>query len=119
MRSYDGTLASLDPRPWLPDNGRLDLVHFPAFESVLRTGDPEQILVDRGSSTSTGMGEVALLANSGFGSMLVVPIGPHAMMQAFLTDESPWSRAQTNRALVLAYQLSPVLATLAAHAPAA
>ena len=118
-RSYDGSLAALGARPWLPNNGRLDLTHFPAFEGALRTGDPEQILADRGSGTTTSMGEVALLANSGFGSLLIVPVGPHAMMQAFLSDQRPWSRAQTNRALVIAYQLAPVLATLAAHAPAA
>ena len=117
-RGYDGALAALSPRPWLPNGGRLDLTHFPAFEGALRTGEPEQVLVDRGSGTTTGMGEVALLANSGFGSLLVVPVGAHAMIQAFLTDQRPWSRAQTNRALVLAYQLAPLLATLAAHAPA-
>jgi hypothetical protein len=94
-------------------------VHFPAFEGALRTGEPEQFLVDRGSGTTTSMGEVALLANSGFGSLLVVPVGPHALLQAFQTDQRPWSRAQTNRALVLSYQLAPVLARLAAHAPAA
>jgi hypothetical protein len=48
-----------------------------------------------------------------------VPVGPHALLQAFLKDQRPWSRAQTNRALVLTYQLAPVLATLSAHAPAA
>ena len=118
-RSYDGTLAAVGERPWLPNAGRLDLAHFPAFETALRTGNPEQILADRGSGTTTGMGELALLANSGYGSLLVVPVGPHAMMQAFLSDPRPWGRAYTNRALVLAYQLAPVLATLAAHAPAA
>jgi hypothetical protein len=118
-RGFDGSLVSTTARPWLPSGGRLDLSHFPAFEGVLRTGDPEQILADRGSGTTIGMGEVALLANSGYGSLLVVPIGQHAMMQAYLQDERPWSRAQTNRAVVLAYQLAPVLATLAAPAPAA
>lgn len=118
-RGYDGSLAAMSQRPWLPNGGRLDLTHFPAFEGVLRSGEPEQILADRGSATTIGMGEVALLANSGYGSLLVVPVGAHAMMQAFTNDQRPWSRAQTNRALVLAYQLAPVLATLAAHAPAA
>ena len=118
-RAYDGTLASTVERPWLPNGGRLDISHFPAFESALRTGEPEQFLLDRGSGTTTSMGEVALLSNSGFGSLLTVPVGPHALLQAFQKDQRPWSRAQTNRALVLSYQLAPVLATLAAHAPAA
>lgn len=118
-RGFDGSLVALETRPWLPSGGRLDIAHFPAFEGALRTGDPEQILVDRGSGTTTGVGEVALLSNSGFGSLLVVPVGPHAMIQAFMRDERPWGRAQANRALVLAYQLAPVLATVAAHAPAA
>jgi diguanylate cyclase (GGDEF)-like protein len=118
-RGFDGSLAAMTARPWLPSGGRLDLSHFPAFDGALRTGDPEQILADRGSGTTIGMGEVALLANSGYGSLLVVPIGQHAMMHAYLHDQRPWSRAQTNRALVLAYQLAPVLATLAAPASAA
>jgi diguanylate cyclase (GGDEF)-like protein len=118
-RGYDGALAAITPRPWLPNTGRLDLTHFPAFEGALRTGEPEQILADRGSGTTTSMGEVALLANSGYGSLLIVPVGPHAMLQVFMEHARPWSRAQTNRALVLSYQLAPVLATLAAHAPAA
>src|SRR3954447_24129991 len=118
-RTFDGTLGTLTPRPWLPNRGRLESGHFPAFEGVLRTGDPEQILTDRGSGTTTSMGELALLANSGHGSLLAVPVGQHAMMMAFMRDQRPWGRAQTNRALVLAYQLAPVLASLAAHAPAA
>jgi hypothetical protein len=118
-RGYDGSLAATSARPWLPNGGRIELPHFPAFEAALRTGEPEQLLADRGSSTTTGMGELAMLANSGYGSLLVVPVGAHAMMQAFLSDPRPWSRSQTNRALVLAYQLAPVLASLAAHAPAA
>jgi EAL domain-containing protein (putative c-di-GMP-specific phosphodiesterase class I) len=118
-RGYDGALAATSPRRWLPNGGRLEIAHFPAFEGVLRSGDPEQFLVDRGSGISTSMGELALLSNSGFGSLLVVPVGPHAMLHAFQADQRPWSRAQTNRALVLSYQLAPVLATLAAHAPAA
>ncbi|MEA2494120.1 MAG: diguanylate cyclase [Thermoleophilaceae bacterium] len=118
-RSFDGSLAAVTPRPWLPNAGRLDLAHFQTFENVLRTGEPEQVLLETGSGTTTGMGEVALLANSGFGSMLAIPVGAHAMMHAFQRDERPWGRAQTNRALVLAYQLAPVLTTLAAHAPAA
>jgi hypothetical protein len=118
-RGYDGALAATSQRPWLPNGGRLDTTHFPSFEASLRTGDPEQFLVDRGSSTTTSVGEVALLSNSGFGSMLIVPIGAHSLLQAFQSEQRPWGRAQTNRALVLTYQLGPVLATLAAHAPAA
>ena len=61
----------------------------------------------------------ALLANSGYRSMLAVPIGGKAMLQAFAETERPWGRAQTSRALVIAYQLAPVLKALTAHAPAA
>jgi diguanylate cyclase (GGDEF)-like protein len=118
-RSYDGSLSSLSQRPWMPSGGRLDLAHFPAFEGAMRSGEPDQILVDRGSGTTTGIGELALLSNSGYGSMLVVPIGPHGMLHAFAREQRPWTRAQTNRALVLAYQLAPVMTALTAHAPAA
>jgi hypothetical protein len=119
LRGYDGALAAGSQRPWLPAGGRLDMTHFPAFEAALRTGEPEQFLVDHGSGTTTSMGELALLSNSGFGSLLVVPVGRHALLHALQTDQRPWSRAQTNRAVVLAYQLGPVLATLPAAAPAA
>jgi EAL domain-containing protein (putative c-di-GMP-specific phosphodiesterase class I) len=119
VRGYDGTLTSVSQRRWLPAGGRLDVAHFPSFDATLRTGEPEQYLIDHGSGTTTSMGEVALLSNSGFASLLVVPVGPHALLQAFQADQRPWSRAQTNRAVVLAYQLAPVLATLRTHAPAA
>jgi hypothetical protein len=117
-RGDDGVLTALSPRSWLPIGGRLEPSHFPAFEGVLRTGEPEQLLEDRGSGTTTGMGELALLSNSGYGSMLVVPVGKSSMLQGLVRDERPWSRAQTNRAMVLAYQLAPLLATLTAPAPA-
>ncbi|MFL5894116.1 MAG: EAL domain-containing protein [Thermoleophilaceae bacterium] len=119
VRGFDGMLAATTPRPWLPSSGRLELAHFPAFESVLRRGEPEQILLERGSGTTTSMGELALLANSGYASMLAVPVGSQAMIQALAGAERPWGRAQTNRALVVAYQLAPVMAALTAHAPAA
>lgn len=113
----NGAIAATGPCSWLPANGRLDLAHFPELEGVLRTGEPEQILLDRGSGTTTGIGTIALLANSGHRSMLAVPIGGQALLQAYSNTERPWGRAQTNRALVIAYQLSPVLAALTAHEP--
>ena len=119
VRHGDSALASTVPRTWLPGGGTLGLSHFPEFEGVLRTGEPTQILVERGSGTTTGVGEIALLANSGFGSMLAVPIGGGAVLLGFMKDERPWGRAATNRALVIGYQLAPVLEGLAAHAPAA
>lgn len=113
----NGSLAATGTCSWLPSSGRLDLAHFPELEGVLRTGEPEQVLLDRGSGTTTGIGTLALLANSGHRSMLAVPIGGHALLQAYSNTERPWGRAQTNRALVIAYQLAPVLAALTAHEP--
>src|SRR5438093_265309 len=37
---FDGMLAATSQRSWLPSGGRLDLAHFPAFEGVLRRGEP-------------------------------------------------------------------------------
>jgi diguanylate cyclase (GGDEF)-like protein len=119
VRDYDGGLAATSSRPWLPSGGRFDVVHFPAFEGVMRRGEPEQFLLERGSGTTTSLGEIALLANSGHRSMLAVPIGSQALLQAFCEAERPWGRAATNRALVIGYQLAPVLTALTAHAPAA
>jgi len=115
---YEKTLSATLPRTWLPSGGRLDLTHFPALEEVLRRGEPEQILVDRGSGATTGMGEIALLANSGFGSLLAVPVGSQALLLMFAHGERPWGRAQTNRALVIGYQLAPVLTAVTATAAA-
>jgi diguanylate cyclase (GGDEF)-like protein len=114
----NGGLVATGSRQWLPAGGRLDLAHFPELEGVLRSGEPEQVLLERGSGTTTGIGAIALLANSGYRSMLAVPIGGNAMLQAFCEPERPWGRAQTNRALVIAFQLAPVLAALAAPQPA-
>jgi hypothetical protein len=118
MSTFDG-LTALTRRSWMPRGGRLELSHFPGLEGVMRRGEPEQFLLDRGSGTTTGIGEIALLANSGYRSMLAVPIGPHALMQAFSRSERPWGREATNRAVVIGFQLAPALAALAAHAPAA
>jgi diguanylate cyclase (GGDEF)-like protein len=117
--SFDGALSAINTRAWLPSAGRLDLGHFPELEGVLRRGEPEQILLEHGMGPTAGMGTFAMLANSGFRSMLAVPIGGDAMLQAFAEVERPWGRAQTNRALVIAYQLAPVLAAIKSHAPAA
>ena len=119
MVGFDGMLATTSERPWVPSGGRLDLAHFPAFEGVLRRGEPEQILLEHGSGATTGMGEIALLANSGYRSMLAVPVGGQALLHVLSEAERPWGRAATNRALVIAYQLKPVIASLTAHAPAA
>jgi diguanylate cyclase (GGDEF)-like protein len=111
-------LTSTSPRAWLPGGGRVELVQFPEFEGVLRTGEPSQILLDRGSGTTTGMGEIAMLANSGFSSLLVVPAGDSALLMAFSRENRPWGRAAINRALVIGYQLAPALRAIAAGAPA-
>jgi diguanylate cyclase (GGDEF)-like protein len=119
LRPDENALNATSGRPWLPSGGRIDLGHFPELEGVLRTGEPSQILTERGSGTTTGMGEIAMLANSGFASLLVVPAGPNAVLMAFTKDPRPWGRAPINRALVIGYQLAPVLGAVAQHAPAA
>jgi diguanylate cyclase (GGDEF)-like protein len=113
-----GALTATSVRAWLPGGGRVELAHYPELEGVLRTGEPAQILLERGSGASTGMGEIALLANSGFASMLAVPAGGAATLIALAKDSRPWGRTATNRALVIGYQLAPVLANVAAHAAA-
>jgi hypothetical protein len=91
MVGFDGMLATTSERPWVPSGGRLDLAHFPAFEGVLRRGEPEQILLEHGSGTTTGMGEIALLANSGYRSMLAVPVGGQALLHVLSEAERPWA----------------------------
>lgn len=121
--SFDGGLAALNARSWLPASGRLDLSHFPELNGSLASGQPAQFLLGRGSGTTTGMGEVALLANSGYQTMLAVPVVAHGeavgLMLGLADTERPWGRQQTNRAFVIAYQLGPVLAALATSQTAA
>ena len=120
---FDGALAAVTPRPWLPDAGRLDLNHFPELKGALASGEPAQFLMERGSGTTTGLGEIALLANSGYRSMLAVPVMAHGesvgAIIALADLERPWGRMQTNRAFVIAFQLGPVLSSLTNRHPAA
>jgi hypothetical protein len=120
--SFDGALAAVGARAWLPSGGRLDLAHFPELKAVMNGGDSAQFLQEHSSGTTTGLGEVALLANSGFGSMMAVPVSAQGnctgLLLALAEEERPWGRTQTNRAFVIAYQLGPVLSGLSSQASA-
>ena len=115
--AFDGNLAAVTARPWLPSGGRLELNHFPELNSALKSGESAQFLLEHGSGTNTGLGEIAMLANSGYRSMLAVPVmsggTPAGVMLALADADRPWGRTQTNRAFVVAYQLGPVLGALA------
>ena len=114
---FDGSLAAVTARPWLPSGGRLEMNHFPELKGALGAGESAQFLLEHSSGTTTGLGEIAMLANSGYRSMLAVPVmrnGTAAGVILALSGlDRPWGRTQTNRAFVIAYQLGPVLGAFA------
>lgn len=114
---FDGSLAAITARPWLPSGGRLELSHFPELKGALAAGESAQFLLEHGTGTTTGLGEIAMLANSGYKSMLAVPVMSQGMaagvILALADLERPWGRSSTNRAFVIAYQLGPVLGAFA------
>ena len=120
---FDGSLAAVTARPWLPSGGRLDLKHFPDLKAALAGGESAQFLLEHASGASTGLGEIAMLANSGYKSMLAIPVMSNGSASGALLALSeldrPWGRSQTNRAFVIAYQLGPVLGSIASRQPAA
>jgi GAF domain-containing protein len=62
--------------------------------------------------------EVELLRVQGIASMLMVPIlyggRTVGLLEAYASDERPWSRGQIYRARIIAYQLGAVLQRLGA-----
>jgi diguanylate cyclase (GGDEF)-like protein len=103
-------VASVPTRAWLPRRERLNIALYPALTAVLVRHEAHQILLEKGGA---GIGELGLLGASGFRSMLMVPIvgcgRTHGLLAAFSRAERPWSRTETNRARLIAYQLGPAL----------
>ena len=74
------------------------------------------------SDGGADLGELALMAQVGYATMLVAPvfIGGETvgLMLAFSSRERPWSRVETSRARVIAHQLGTVIGRPARPEPA-
>jgi diguanylate cyclase (GGDEF)-like protein len=102
--------GSLPERDWLPEPERLNVSLYPTLTAVLVRHEAHQVLLEQ---EDAGIGELSLLGASGYHSMLMVPIvargRTHGALVAFSQAERPWSRTETNRARLIAYQLGPAL----------
>jgi GAF domain-containing protein len=77
---------------------------------VLNTGEAVQVLA---SDPSADLGEVSILGQLGFGTLLMVPVVCRderlGLLEAYGMIERPWTRTEINRARIIAYQLGAVL----------
>jgi EAL domain-containing protein (putative c-di-GMP-specific phosphodiesterase class I) len=114
LRTTGDQLESLTPHPWMPLGKQLRLSHHPTMSNVLSSRAVVQVMA---SDAGADLGELALLGQSGFATMLVAPIvrGGDAvgLLLAFSSRERPWSRVETSRARVIAHQVGPVIAVAA------
>ncbi len=96
---------------------RYNLSHYPSTIHVLDTGEAVQVLA---SDPGADLGEVSLLGQMGFQSLLMVPVVCRGerlgLLEAYSTRERPWTRSEINRARIISYQLGPVLEALSTHA---
>jgi diguanylate cyclase (GGDEF)-like protein len=92
------------------------IADYPVTTAVLRNQEVVQTLVgDPGSDPK----EVELLLELGERSLLIVPVISRGesvgIIEAYRTDERAWSRAEINRARVIANQFAVVIPTLIAE----
>jgi len=103
-----------------PDGGpgqRFGLEHYPSTAHVVHTGEAVQVLA---SDPGADLGEVSLLGQLGYQSLLMVPVVCRGdrigLFEAYSTRERPWTRSEINRARIISYQLGSVLEVLSTHA---
>ena len=93
-----------------PAGTRFNLANYPSTAHVLNTGEALQVLC---SDPGADLGEVALLGQLGFESLLMVPVVCRAerlgLFEAYSRVERPWTRGEINRARIISYQLGAVL----------
>jgi EAL domain-containing protein (putative c-di-GMP-specific phosphodiesterase class I) len=92
------------------EDDRFLLNDYPATVAVLDTGEAMQILA---SDPEADTAEVALLAQMGYRSLLMVPLLAGArsigVLEACAVEERPWSRTQIHSTRIIGYQLAHVL----------
>jgi EAL domain-containing protein (putative c-di-GMP-specific phosphodiesterase class I) len=96
-----------------PTGERFRLMDFPLTRRVLESRVPTQILA--GDPTGDPA-ELALLERLGYRSLLMVPVvsggATVGLMEAYASEERPWSRTAVNRARIISYPLGSALLAL-------
>jgi EAL domain-containing protein (putative c-di-GMP-specific phosphodiesterase class I) len=92
---------------------------FPATADALATGDALQVLASDGTADPV---ERRLMAEHGYGALLLVPLVLHAapvgLLEVFSREERPWSRRQIAQARAVGHQVALLLPHLVATASA-
>jgi diguanylate cyclase (GGDEF)-like protein/PAS domain S-box-containing protein len=108
LDAVSGLGSALEGTRWL-------LADYPDTEHVLRAQETRQVMT---RDPHADPAEVELLRVQGIASMLMVPILygglTVGLLEAYATEERPWSRGQIYRARIIAYQLGAVLQRLGA-----
>jgi diguanylate cyclase (GGDEF)-like protein len=110
MRRMGDVVETLTPHSWMPLGKQLRLAHHATMANVISSRAVVQVMASDGGAD---LGELALMAQVGYATMLVAPVftGDETvgLMLAFSSRERPWSRVETSRARVIAHQLGSVI----------
>jgi diguanylate cyclase (GGDEF)-like protein len=117
ISAYDrrvGVVESLAGTSLAPTGDRYLLADYPETRRVVETLEAHQVLV---SDPDAEPGEVAILREEGWGSLLMVPIVAAGeaigLLEVHSREERPWSRSDLHRAHMIACQLAAVVRSLA------
>ena len=109
----DGTIETLAENGDRSDQTVFPIADYPLSDEVLRTQEAVQVVVGDPESDPS---EVDLLLALGERSLLMVPVVSRGesvgIVEAFRGDERAWSRAEINRARVIANQFASVIPVL-------
>src|SRR6476659_2292165 len=98
-------VASLG-RGGAPTGDRFDVGDFPLTQRVLESRVAAQVLA---GDPAGDPAEVALLERLGYRSLLMAPVISRGttvgLLEAYASEERPWSRTHVNRARIVSYPL--------------
>ena len=110
----EGCVEDISRHGWSMPGERYRLSDFPATAYVLRSRTAGQVVVGDPASEPS---EVALLEQSGFQAVLMVPLvfggRDVGLLELYRRHAMPWSSGEIERAQLLAHQLAAVLDLLA------
>ncbi len=113
FHAADGVVETLAESGERNDQTIFPLADYPLTESVLRSQEVAQTIAGDPDSDPS---EVELMLELGARSLLIVPVISRGesvgVIEAYRPDERAWSRAEINRARVIANQFASVISTL-------
>ena len=109
-----GRLEAVSDHRWMSRGERIKASDYRTTADVLRSREVIQVMFSDGAAD---LGELALLGTTGHRALMVAPVVLHAeplgVLMVFAATERPWSRSDSNRARIMAYQLGAVTEALA------